>query len=91
MRRKLAWHTRRTEAVPLLILGGVAAAYWQRQALSLPSELGFYYLTAILLLCFHWLQSRLKAMQVRLAWMHDHLDALAGNQPKHHVETELDA
>jgi hypothetical protein len=89
--RRLGWRRRQTEFVPWLILAGLAVAYWQRERLMLPSGLSFYVLAAFVLLGFHRIESRLKAMQLRLAWMHDRLDAIAGLEPDDHFETELGA
>jgi hypothetical protein len=72
-------------------VGGAALAYWQREYLGLPSGVGFYILTSLVLLGLNHIERRLKAMQLRLAWMHARLDALAGAEPEHHVEDELDA
>jgi hypothetical protein len=47
--------------------------------------------TAAILYSQYRAQRRLKAMQLRLAWMHDTLDRVAGLEPKHHLETEKGA
>jgi hypothetical protein len=88
-RRNLKWRRRKREVVPMLIVGGIALAYWQREYLHLPSEVTLYALAFIILMSFHWVECRLKAMQLRLARMHDRLDELAGLEPQHHVEMEL--
>jgi hypothetical protein len=90
-RKYLRWRRWKRGIRPYIIIGGLALAYWQREPLSLPSDIGFYALAGIMLLCFHHLECRIAAMQFRLAWMHDRLDALAGREPEHHVETELGA
>jgi hypothetical protein len=38
-----------------------------------------------------WTIRRLKAMQMRLAWMHDRLNEVAGVEPEHHLEAEREA
>jgi hypothetical protein len=87
----MQWRLQRLSRLPLLVAGGVALAYWQRQYLGLPSEVGFYVLALFIFLGFHHVERRLDAVQLRLAWMHDRLDKLAGIEPQHHIEAELDA
>ena len=88
--RKLRRRRRNAEIIPLIILGGLAAGYWFRDYLGLPSEAALYWVAAFVLLGFHHVDRRLKAIQFRLAEMHDRLDELAGAEPEHHVEAELD-
>jgi hypothetical protein len=77
----------RPDWTPLLLIGGVALLYW----LKLPSDAWFLLLALFVLLGFRRIERRLDAVQLRLAHMHDRLDALAGIEPQHHIEAELDA
>jgi hypothetical protein len=88
-RRKLRRHLRIDDLVPAGLVLLLVAAYYFRHSVGFPSEGSFYFLLATVVLCFNLIERRLKAMQLRLAEMHDRLDNLAGLQPENHVEAEL--
>ena len=88
-RRKLRRHLRTDDLVPAGLVLLLGAAYYFRHSVGFPSEGSFYFLLATVVLCFNLIERRLKAMQLRLAEMHDTLDNLAGLEPERHVEAEL--
>jgi hypothetical protein len=88
-RRKLRRRERINDLLPVGLLLALVPAYYFRHSLGFPSEGGFYFLLATVVLCFHLLERRLKAMQLRLAEMHDTLANLAGLRPEKHLEAEL--
>jgi hypothetical protein len=87
MQRRMQWQ----RWTPLLIVGGTVLAYWQKEYLGFPSDIGFYAVAILILLGFHHVECRLDAVQLRLASMHDRLDAIAGVEPQYHTEAEIDA
>ncbi|HEY8442904.1 MAG TPA: hypothetical protein VIK79_15830 [Xanthobacteraceae bacterium] len=88
-RRKLRRRVRVDDLLPAGLLLLLVAAYYFRHSVGFPSEGSFYFLLATVVLCFNLIERRLKAMQLRLAEMHDRLDNLAGLEPENHVEAEL--
>jgi|SRR5215467_8776952 len=55
------------------------------------SDLLIWYVGILVAIQFERTQSRLKAMQLRLAWIHDEINRLRGNEPEDNVLTELTA
>jgi type II secretory pathway component PulM len=56
-----------------------------------PPNAAFLGVSALIVLGFLEIKRRLKAMQIRLAEMHDEIDALRGNAPQNHMLLELTA
>jgi hypothetical protein len=54
-----------------------------------PTDRAIFFVGALVVFSFLQTKWRLKAMQIRLAEMHDEIDALRGNKPEDHTLSEL--
>jgi hypothetical protein len=73
----------------MLVPGLALAAYWFGPAFNPTIEGVVYFPGVMMFLSQHDTTRRLKAMQLRLASMHDRLDVLAGAEFEDHEKAEI--